>query len=432
MWNLTARSLLAVGARSLHRTRIALAFGHQPPRQVGIRDPGERLTRLLTNNVIPYWTTHVVDRSRGGYHNELDADGTPRPGATKYVVSQARTLWFFTRLATSSIALPGMDRASSDGFDFIYENLWDDKRGGFFTSVSAAGTTDRDKHFYCQLMALDAIIEYWRLTGSTRAYAVASDILELLDKRFHDDTGGYVEGLTEDWRPLPDERSLLVTRATDKTTSTHVNALNVFTVAQEAGVADLSGQIGELVALIEGPMRLPGSALVAEYFTRDWTLTSTPPLVSYGHNLERIWMMARAGEALGRDPGPTLEADRTAFDEIVRWSWDRSRGGFFSSGLAGRPPRNFDKEWWVQLEALVVSLLLHRRHPNGQYLGYFERTLRWIETSQTDWEFGEFHERVDLQGRSRGNKAWTWKTGYHSVRALMMALELLPKGGEGE
>ncbi len=148
MRNLTARSLLAVGSRSLHRTRIALALGHQPPRPVGIRNPGERLTGLLTNNVIPYWTTHVVDRSRGGYHNELDADGTPRPGATKHAVSQARTLWFFTRLATSSIALPATDRAASDGFDFIYENLWDDKRGGFFTSVSAAGTTDRDKHCY--------------------------------------------------------------------------------------------------------------------------------------------------------------------------------------------------------------------------------------------------------------------------------------------
>jgi mannose/cellobiose epimerase-like protein (N-acyl-D-glucosamine 2-epimerase family) len=243
----------------------------------------------------------------------------------------------------------------------------------------------------------------------------------VLEERFRDPAGGYFEGLTEEWATPAAGAGLLVGDPSHKTISTHLNALDALANVHARGYADLTSQISELIELVDVRAILPGSQLMGEIFTRDWSAVVGSPSVSYGHDLERIWMAAGARRAIGAPKA----VRGTAFDELVRWGWDRRRGGFYFGGAPGAPARDLRKQWWVQGEALVACLELSARSGSQKGLGFFDRTLGWIETAQADWDACEWHDTIDVHGRPHGEKGWTWKTGYHTTRSLLMALDLL-------
>jgi mannobiose 2-epimerase len=59
------------------------------------------------------------------------------------------------------------------------------------------------------------------------------------------------------------------------------------------------------------------------------------------------------------------------------------------------------------------------------YWDCFSRVLDWIVQHQIDWQYGDWYETVDGEGRSSGEKAGPWKGPYHNGRAMLRCLELL-------
>lgn len=59
----------------------------------------ERLERVLTENIIPFWYPKVIDLEYGGYRLNHDIQGRWKGLTNKHLVTQARTVWFFSRLA---------------------------------------------------------------------------------------------------------------------------------------------------------------------------------------------------------------------------------------------------------------------------------------------------------------------------------------------
>ena len=55
---------------------------------------------MLVDNVLPFWEERVIDRE-GGYLLAFDVRGQLRRGLARRIVTQARTMWFFSRLARS-------------------------------------------------------------------------------------------------------------------------------------------------------------------------------------------------------------------------------------------------------------------------------------------------------------------------------------------
>jgi mannose/cellobiose epimerase-like protein (N-acyl-D-glucosamine 2-epimerase family) len=67
---------------------------------------------------------------------------------------------------------------------------------------------------------------------------------------------------------------------------------------------------------------------------RDWTpiLSGGGALVSYGHDLETIWLLADAIETVGQSNAIWLDLYGHLFDYSYRHGLDDARGGFFYSG----------------------------------------------------------------------------------------------------
>ncbi len=400
--------------------------------------PAQRLVDLipaieknLRQNVIPFWFPRCVDRERGGYTVFYGPRGEPLTGGTKAIVTQARTLWLASRLLRSEFAQPGFREAADAGFRFLRDRMWDAEHGGFFWEVDSTGTKvlRADKHLYGQAFGLYALSEYSRASGNPEALSLANRLFALIESRAHDDVyGGYREFFARDWSAPPVGSNGYLGAPPDlKLMNTHLHLLEAFTTYVRAGAPPLARErLAELAAIESQAVVRKGWVASTDRHRRDWTPVLDDPAtrVSYGHDLENIWLIVDALRALDQPTAPYHDLFRAVFEYALRHGYDEAAGGFFDSGLPGKAADRRTKTWWVQAEALVSAVTMFDLTRDPRYVDVFARTWEFVDTKQTDWTSGEWHETVEPDGRPRtGNKAHQWKAGYHNGRALIEAVE---------
>ncbi len=389
------------------------------------------IEKNLRQNVIPFWFPRCVDREHGGYTIFYGPRGEALPGGSKAIVTQARTLWLASRLLRSEFAQPGFREAADTGFRFLRDRMWDQQHGGFFWEVDAAGTKvlRPDKHLYGQAFGLYALSEYYRASGNPEALALANRLFALLESRAHDEVyGGYREFFARDWSAAPPGSTGYLGAPADlKLMNTHLHLLEALTTYVRAGAPPRARErLAELVAIESQAVVRKGWVASTDRHRRDWTpvLDESAARVSYGHDLENIWLIVDALHALDQPTAPYHDLFRTIFDYARRYGYDESAGGFFDSGPPGKPADRRTKIWWVQAEALVSAVTMFDLTHDARYVEVFARTWEFVDTKQTDWASGGWFEAIEPDGRPRaGNKAHQWKAGYHNGRALIEAVE---------
>jgi mannobiose 2-epimerase len=96
-------------------------------------DAAAYLPRLEKNldNIVRFWQPSTLDRANGGYVINHDSKGTPNPAGSKGIVTQARQVWLFSRLARAGYRQREMLEAAEHGFRFLRDRMWDKRNGGF-------------------------------------------------------------------------------------------------------------------------------------------------------------------------------------------------------------------------------------------------------------------------------------------------------------
>lgn len=380
------------------------------------------LERLLLENVIPFWYPAVIDERDGGYRLNHDGAGRWRGPAPRRLVTQARTVWFFARLARSPYAAAGHREAAAHGYRFLRERMWDPAHGGFYWEVDAPGTaaTDARKDLVGQTFGLYAACEYAHLTADGGDRAFAGEIFRLWETKAHDAVhGGYYEDFDREWRRRePPIKSMNI----------HLHLLEAI-----AEYVRLSGdplartRLIELILVQSGAVMRNDRAVSVERHTAAWSPADpADQVVSYGHDLENIWLLIDAVAAAGLPNGPMLDLYRGIFAYAHRFAFDDREGGFFTGGAMGRAATDRRKVWWVQAEGMLAALHLHRLTGAAVCWQVFRATLDWITRYQADWTHGEWHAHIMPDGRpDEGDKAGPWKSPYHNGRALLACLALL-------
>lgn len=357
----------------------------------------QRLQRILLENIVPYWR----GRAGGG------------------LILRARVLWFWSRLASSPYG--GLCNEAERAFGDLCE-LWDAQWGGFFWSSEA-----QDKHLYGQAFGLYALSEFAAASGSASALEMANTLAERLAGAHDAHFGGFCEDLQRDWTPsLAATAGRMGAEPAEKTMNCHLHLLEAYTRYFEltACGADL---LGELLTICTAAVVRRGSYCLDTH-GRDWS--SRGGSVSFGHQLENIWLTARTARALGQPLAPLLGMYRNLFAYAYAFGFDR-RGGFYDQGYPWLPAHRRDKIWWVQAEALVACLEMQQLTGERFYGECFCKTLDWIERRQLDSLHGEWFERIDYRGQARGAKSGLWKGPYHNGRAMLECLERLGAGVVG-
>jgi mannobiose 2-epimerase len=210
--------------------------------------------------------------------------------------------------------------------------------------------------------------------------------------------------------------------------NTHLHLMEALTALYHADPSPIVAlRLSELITIQSSAVVRKAIGACTDQYAADWTpkLDGAAARASYGHDLENIWLLVDALEALGQSAAPLRDLFTQLFAYSLAHGYDEVDGGFYDSGPLGQPADRRDKIWWVQAEALVSALTMYRLTGDPQYARVYLKTWAFTDTRQTDWTSGEWHPTITADGRATGEKASRWKAGYHNGRAMVESLRLL-------
>jgi mannobiose 2-epimerase len=390
------------------------------------------LERILTENILRFWYPGVIDTENGGYRLNHDLQGRWRGPAPKCIVTQARTVWFFSRLARSPYGTSAHLEAARHGYEFLRDRMWDRDFGGFFWEVDATGETAStiDKRLYGQAFGLFGLAEYAGASSDSSARALANELFDLLEARAHDERyGGYREIFDRGWNSTPDRLAGHLNHPFSvKRMNTHIHlmeAIMAFLAFNRAPRA--RERLIELIFVNSNAVVRKTVGACTDRYLENWEPLRQPEdnRVSYGHDIENLWLLLEACNTAGINGAPLHDLCRTIFSYALRFGFDHENGGFYESGPLNTPADRREKIWWVQAEALVASLRMYGLTDERIYSNCFLQTLDWIVGHQADWKNGDWYESIDPNGKPSGVKAGPWKAPYHNGRSMLLCLDLL-------
>ncbi len=409
----------------------SIEFTFAAPSTQEIKGVQAKLKQLL-DNIDAFWLDRIVDTQNGGYHLNHDKSGADRGPEVKGIVSQARCLWYFSHLLNHGYGDDRHRAAADHGFAFIRDHMHDQAHGGFYEQIGANGKTvavDR-KHLYGQAFVLYALSEYWKATAKSEAKALANELFLTFEEKAYDRTyGGYRESFNRDWSiPDDDETILMSVPSSYKLMNTHLHIMEAFTNYYPLDKSRLMrDRLHEMVAIQSNTVvRKPIGACTDKYF-QNWLPIDRPEFnrVSYGHDIENVWLLIDANNALAMPNGPYLDLYKTLFDYSLQYGYDHANGGFYDSGRFNQPATSKRKVWWVEAEGIVSALEMYAMTGEERYWKVFIDTVNWIDKHMVDWENGGWFSAVSEDGDITGGKAHLWKTPYHNGRALVRCLKTL-------
>jgi mannobiose 2-epimerase len=393
-----------------------------------------RLEKALFENLNPFWYPRCIDREQGGYAINFNAQGEPNGRSSKMIVTQARMVWYFSRLAREGMTKPHTRAeylsAAEHGFQFLRAKMWDARNGGYFWEVARDGKVVRDqKHLYGQSFALYALSEMYLATRRREVLDAAGELFEVVEKQAHDgEFGGYRECFEADWSETPEAKPGPMGPSRWKLMNTHLHLMEAMTSFYLAsGLPMARERLLELMTIESNTVVRKDLAACADKYTRAWKRLTEGDYarVSYGHDLENVWLLMEAAAAAGVSDAPLEDLYGVNWAYCLRHGWDEANGGFYDNGKPGEAADRRQKTWWVQAEVLVSSLRMYRRTGEAVYREVFEKTWAFCERELIDWKVGEWHAEVSAEGKPRGEKAQMWKAGYHNGRALVECLKIL-------
>ncbi len=390
----------------------------------------------LRGDILPFWVRHGFDPRTGGLTGMVTCRGERVDDVPRHVVIVARVLWTFAAAIRQVGDDPAWRRTAELARAQLLGPFWDERDGGVFWSVDAAGRVVSDrKQGYAQAFAIYGLTEWYAATGDAGALARAQELFELVDRHLHDaERGGYFEACTSAWGTLDDLRLSEVEPNVPKTMNSLLHLLEAFTTLLHAWPdRRLHDRLTELVRLfvdrIYTGQPWPHCRL---FFERDWR--STDRTVSFGHDIETSWLLGAAADALG-DARLKAETDRMAraLAAAVLQHGTDADGGIFYEATDGRLT-NPDKHWWPQAEAVVGFLEAQALTGESRFLEAALRCWQFIEERIIDRELGEWRPGVDRDGKPKpaypefhdGYQLGPWKCPYHNGRACLEILRRVP------
>lgn len=399
--------------------------------QSDISEARATVERILTQNILPFWYPEVLD-TEGGYRLNHDIEGKWRGYSEKALVTQARTVWFFSRLVRAGYGNEDHLQAAAHGYRYLRDTMWDDEHGGFYWAVDANGKPTREnKHLYGQSFGLYALSEFGRTAQNQEALQLARDLYTLLEHKAYDmQNGGYFESFSQDWTIPAGGTNYMGVAHDIKLMNTHLHLMEALTSYYRA-TADPTARerLLELVRIQSNTVVRKTKGACTDKYTLDWLPLHGPEYdrISYGHDIENVWLLIDACDALGISTGPFLDLFQTLMETSLKYGFDHEKGGFYDTGDFNTPADSKAKIFWVEAEGLVSCLEMYHLTEEERYLEAFLKTLDWVNHYQADWENGDWFSSIDEEGNAAGGKASAWKSPYHNGRAMIRCIETIDK-----
>jgi mannose 2-epimerase len=402
----------------------------------------------LVNELLPFWTSRMIDYVNGGYLTHFDENGNDSGEDEKSLIAQSRCLYSLSSAHRSGYGNGQFAELAKHGADFMIEKMWDREFGGFYWMMDRKGNVKIDqKIVYGLSFAIYSLSEYTLATGDQRGIDYAGRVFDLIQKYCVDSMyGGYWEMFHRDWT-LKGSGSQGGDR---KTLDVHMHLMEAFTTLYECTGKDvhrrkLLEDIDLLIHRIIHPVYKTG---IPQFF-KDWSVApqikfdiiwgwdrfsedgqkgNATDNTCYGHNAEFAWLLIHALEILKVDKAGYSDLLRIILDHTVNNGIDYEFGGVYVEGPHSGGVYDREKEFWQQAEVLIGMLDGVLMFGDEKYFEAYKNVHRFVLDKMVNKGVGEWYPLLTR----KGDPIWThmshsWKINYHTVRSMVQSIERLDK-----
>ncbi len=382
----------------------------------------EKYKSDLTENIMPFWLEHGLDRKNGGVYTCLDRDGS--------LMDPTKSVWFQGRFAfICSFAYNNVEKrpewleAARLTLDFIEAHCFDND-GHMYFSVTAEGRPLRQRRYvFSETFAAIAMAEYSLATGdrhwAERALQVFDDTQRFLS------TPGYLAPKFEESVQLQSHSIIMI-------------LINVGSCLRKV-IDDpkLTQQIDDSIARLkkyfihpEFKCLLETVGMNGEFIDTNLTRTINP-----GHCIETSWFIMEEAKLRNWDKG-MLDMALEIFDWSWDWGWDKQYGGIINfRDCRNLPPQDYSQDmkfWWPQCETIIASLYAYLATGDEKYLYRHERISEWTYAHFPDADKGEWYGYLHRDGTvAQPAKGNLYKGPFHiprmMIKGYMLCKEILEK-----
>ncbi len=382
----------------------------------------EKYRSDLTENIMPFWLEHGLDRKNGGVYTCLDRDGS--------LMDSTKSVWFQGRFAfICSFAYNNVEKrpewleAARLTLDFIEAHCFDND-GHMYFSVTAEGRPLRQRRYvFSETFAAIAMAEYSLATGdrhwAERALKVFDDTQRFLS------TPGYLAPKFEESVQLQSHSIIMI-------------LINVGSCLRKV-IDDpkLTQQIDDSIARLkkyfihpEFKCLLETVGMNGEFIDTNLTRTINP-----GHCIETSWFIMEEAKLRNWDK-EMLDMALKIFDWSWDWGWDKQYGGIINfRDCRNLPPQDYSQDmkfWWPQCETIIASLYAYLATGDEKYLYRHERISEWTYAHFPDADKGEWYGYLHRDGTvAQPAKGNLYKGPFHiprmMIKGYMLCKEILEK-----
>ena len=369
----------------------------------------ERYRNDLTNDILPFWLRHGLDREHGGIYTCLDRDGS--------LIDSTKSVWFQGRFAfIAALAYNEIEQrpewleAARTTIGFIEQHCFD-ADGRMYFEVAADGTPLRRRRYvFSECFAIIAMAEYARATGDDEYARKALDLFKRVQHFLA--TPGLLEPKYLD---------------TFQAQGHSITMILINTASRVRRViADpvLDAQIDRSIELIRTCFMHPEFEALLETVGPRGELIDTCAgrTINPGHCIETAWFLM--DEARHRGDASLLDTALTILDWSWRWGWDEVYGGIINfRDCRNLPPQDYSQDmkfWWPQTETIIAALYAYRATGEARYLDMHRRVSKWAYARFPDARYGEWYGYLHRDGTvAQPAKGNLFKGPFHVPRMMI-------------
>lgn len=384
----------------------------------------------LTEDILPFWCNHTIDKENGGFYGTVLNDLTIVDKANKGCILNSRILWSYStayRISKNENHLKLADIA----YDFLVNHFWDKENSGLYWMVDYKGdVVDDRKQIYNIAFGIYGLSEYFRATGKKESLDKAIELYNITEKYSYDEINkGYIEALDKDWNIIQDMRLSPKNLNSKKSMNTHLHIMeaytNLYRVWPDSGLKD---KLDEIIDVTITHIIDANNYQFKLFFDETWN--SLNKVISYGHDIEGSWLLYEAAE-VSKNQTLIAKAKEIAIkmaEKVLVDGIDISNNSICSEKYENGT-FEINKAWWPQAEAVVGFINAYQLTDEYNFLEAAAKVWTYIDKHFIDKKYGEWFNEVTPDGSPAKGMAKVdpWKCPYHNSRACFESIERLDK-----
>ena len=377
-----------------------------------------KITDILMNEFVQFWTEVSVDKEYGGYLCGFDRKGELFYD-DKSVWQQGRSLWMFSKLYNEFGKQNKWLDAARSGYEFINKYCFAKNNHMYFKVTRDGKPLVERRYYFSEAFAIMGFAEFYKATGDINVKKRAMWLYDLFLKYYN--TPGFFQPKVD-----PSTRKR-------KGHSIVMIMLNVSQAIRDIDDNPIyEKMIKSCIETITNTFVKPEYKALFETVDENGEFIDTPEgrLLNPGHSLETAWFLMKEA---------TLKKDTELMNiavKVTNWSlergWDSEMSGIlYFVDVFNRPVLSLEwdmKLMWVHCEAMIALIYSYIHTKDEQYLDKFEKIFDYTYNHFRDNVYAEWYGHLHRDGTPISQiKGSDWKGPFHNVRAFMVLSQLFEK-----